>query len=199
MPSDSGLRERKKAATRLALSTAALRLASERGVGNVTVEDIAAEAGTSTRTFFNYFPTKEAAFVGDDLDRAQAFVTTVVEAPPGTPIWDLLRDTAVETMAARDRSADERALKESLARSDPAFLSWLLAAYTRLENELVVELGRRLPHAGAMEVRLLSNAASAAVRAATETWLEADAGTPEEYVVLLRAAFDRYAPALGDV
>jgi AcrR family transcriptional regulator len=199
VPSDSGLRERKKAATRLALSTAALRLAAQRGAAQVTVEDIAAEAGTSTRTFFNYFPTKEAAFVGDDLDRAQAFVTTVVEAPAGTPIWTLLRDTAVETMAARDSSADERALKESLARSDPAFLAWLLAAYTRLENELVVELGRRLPHVEAMEVRLLSNATSAAVRAATETWLETDAGTPEEYVGLLRAAFDRFAPALGDV
>ena len=198
MVTDPGLRERKKLATRRALTMAALRLATQRGAANVTVEDIAAEAGTSARTFFNYFPTKEAAFVGDDLERARAFVTTVVEAPPGTPVWPLLRDTAVATMARRDQSAEERGLKDRLARTDPAFLARLLAAYTQLENELVVELGRRLPDAHPMETRLLSNAASAAVRAATETWLETESGSPEAYADLLRAAFGRFAPALGE-
>lgn len=197
MSTDPGLRERKKLASRRALTAAALRLAHERGVAAVTVEEIAAEAGLSPRTFFNYFATKEAAFVGDDLERAEAFVATVVAAPSGAALWPLLRDTAVATLGARDQSAEERAVKDELARSDAAYLSWLLATYTRLEQELVVELGRRLPARSRLEARLLANAASAAVRAATETWLETASGTPEEYVVLLRTAFDRFAPALG--
>ena len=197
VPSDPGLRERKKLATRRALSTHALRLALERGVSTVTVEEIAVAAGLSPRTFFNYFPTKEAAFVGDDLDRAQAFVATVIGAPEDAPVWELLRETAVETLARHDQSPEERALRDQLARSDADFLSWLLAAYTRLEQELVVELGRRLPAASSLETRLLANAASAAVRAATETWLEAGSGSAD-FVRLMRSAFDRFTPALGD-
>ena len=76
-----GLRERKKAETRDALVSAALRLADERGLEHVTVEDIATAAGVSPRTFFNYFPSKEDAIVGS----SPAFTASVVEALCGRP------------------------------------------------------------------------------------------------------------------
>jgi len=56
-----GLRERKKADTRRALSDAALGLAFERGLDNVTREDIANVVGVSLRTFNNYFNGKYEA------------------------------------------------------------------------------------------------------------------------------------------
>jgi AcrR family transcriptional regulator len=58
------LRERKKQRTRRAIHDAALALALERGLAQVTVGDICAAAGISERTFFNYFPSKAAATLG---------------------------------------------------------------------------------------------------------------------------------------
>jgi AcrR family transcriptional regulator len=56
-----GLREQKRIATKRALQLALLQLALERGFDNVTVEEVAQAAQVSTRTFFNYFATKEEA------------------------------------------------------------------------------------------------------------------------------------------
>jgi AcrR family transcriptional regulator len=46
---------RKRVRTSLEIERAGLELLSERGLGNVTVEQISAAAGISTRTFFRYF------------------------------------------------------------------------------------------------------------------------------------------------
>ncbi len=58
------LRARKKAETWSAIHEAAAALAVERGVEGTTVEAVAAAAGVSPRTFFNYFPAKEDAVLG---------------------------------------------------------------------------------------------------------------------------------------
>jgi AcrR family transcriptional regulator len=56
-----GLRERKKLQTRTAIHEAALRLIDEQGLEATTIEQICQAADVSTRTFFNYYPTKAAA------------------------------------------------------------------------------------------------------------------------------------------
>ncbi|WP_299168317.1 TetR/AcrR family transcriptional regulator [uncultured Arthrobacter sp.] len=58
------LRERKRTETWAALHDAATRLTLEKGPEAVTVEQIAASANVSPRTFFNYFSTKEDAILG---------------------------------------------------------------------------------------------------------------------------------------
>ena len=63
MDETTGLRERKKAQTRSAISNAVLLLALDRGLDAVTADDIAAAADVSVRTFHNYFGSKEEALI----------------------------------------------------------------------------------------------------------------------------------------
>ncbi|WP_378147133.1 TetR family transcriptional regulator [Cnuibacter sp. UC19_7] len=65
-PATTSLRERKKTETRTAIHEAALRLVVENGVENTSVDAICSEAGVSSRTFFNYFPSKVSAIIGVD-------------------------------------------------------------------------------------------------------------------------------------
>ena len=56
-----GLRERQREQTHAALRQAAVELVESSGIGAVTVAQIAQRAGTSERTFFTHFRTKEEA------------------------------------------------------------------------------------------------------------------------------------------
>ena len=87
----ASLRERKKLATRRSLRRVALDLVAERGFTHVTVDDIAEAADVSTRTFFNYFPSKEAALFGADPGRVNALRERVAHHAPGEPVLDVLR------------------------------------------------------------------------------------------------------------
>ena len=80
-PAVSGIRERKKVRTREALIEAAADLCLRRGYDNTTVEQIAAAADVSTRTFSRYFPTKGAviAAIADDMDASIA--AALIEQP----------------------------------------------------------------------------------------------------------------------
>lgn len=69
-----GLRERKKRQTRLAISDVATRMFIERGFEDVTVAEVAAAAGVSVNTVFNYFTTKEELFFdrGPEVEEVQS-------------------------------------------------------------------------------------------------------------------------------
>jgi AcrR family transcriptional regulator len=84
---NSGLRERKKADTRRALSDAALRLAFERGLDNITREDIADVAGVSLRTFTNYFNGKYEALAYRQTERMRRSVAELRQRPADEPLW----------------------------------------------------------------------------------------------------------------
>jgi AcrR family transcriptional regulator len=112
------LRERKKAETRTAIHEAALRLVAENGVGHASVDAICSEAGVSTRTFFNYFPSKVSAVVGlpsfvvTDAQR-DAFLARDGERWLVRDLCDLVG--SVLDTAARD-GADREAIRDLLGR-----------------------------------------------------------------------------------
>lgn len=94
----SGLRERKKADTRRALSDAALRLAFERGLDNVTREDVANMAGVSLRTFNNYFSGKYEALAYRQAERLRRSVALLRERPADEPLWTAIAHAVLEPL-----------------------------------------------------------------------------------------------------
>src|SRR5688572_33179378 len=79
----SGLRERKKKATRDAIHHGAMRLFAEHGYAHTTIEQIAEAADVSRATVFTYFPTKEDIVFGE-APQAIAMLGEALRAAPST-------------------------------------------------------------------------------------------------------------------
>ena len=146
----ASLRERKKLATRRLLRRAALELVAERGLSNVTVEDIAEAAEVSPRTFFNYFPSKEAVLFGSDPDRAELRERVAREAP-GKSALDVVRVVLTqdsEAMADELRSLGgdpaDWLRRIKAARTDPHVRAAHAAQMALTERAIAEGLAARL-------------------------------------------------------
>ena len=86
-----GLRELKKQHTRQLIADTAMRLFVQRGFDHVTVAEVAAAAGVSEKTVFNYFPTKEDLFFDEVDEREEALLAAIRERKASEPITAALR------------------------------------------------------------------------------------------------------------
>lgn len=90
--SGPGLRETKRAETARALATTAHALVRERGLTEVTVDDIVEVAHVSRRTFSNYFSCKEEAVAAVVTQHAQAGLASWHPDPSSRDLLALVRD-----------------------------------------------------------------------------------------------------------
>ncbi len=202
----ASLRERKKLATRRRLRRVALDLVAERGLANVTVEDIAEAADVSPRTFFNYFPSKEAALFGDtDPDRAGKLRDRIAGEAPGEPALRALHTVMVEYAEGiadefRSLGGDPADLLRRMkaARGDPHVRGAHAAQMAMIERAISEGLAARLgvspdadPYPG-----VLAAAAVGVVRACTAFW--AGSGGTTQLSQLIDQAFDALADGLAE-
>ncbi|MEU6258524.1 TetR family transcriptional regulator [Streptomyces sp. NPDC047043] len=135
---EPGRRERKKAATRQALSDAALRLFAERGYDKVTLAEVAAEADTAIATVFAHFPAGKDALIFDDGSARRADLEAAVrERPEGTSILDAVhgylarRGPFIEGMSAEQRT------KADLIINTPALRAYARTLWIGCQDSLV--------------------------------------------------------------
>ncbi|MFF0476435.1 TetR/AcrR family transcriptional regulator [Streptomyces sp. NPDC004284] len=166
----SGLRERKKQATREALREAALRLAVERGPDQVRVEDIAEAAGVSPRTYNNYFASREQAIVSAvTADREARIAAAVAARPAGVRLADAVTEAVVEQYTNTGEREHQALL---LITTRTALRDAFLEATAGIEHPLTTVLAERLDDAGTHTARVLAAGVAAAVRIALEGWLQ---------------------------
>lgn len=140
---EASLRERKKSATRAALRRAAVELIAGRGLAAVTVEDIAASANVSPRTFFNYFASKEEAVSGFDPSMRAELAQRLARRPPRETPLQALRAAMLESLSSFDPDPDELLRRLRLVRSDPHLLAHHVSAWTETERVLAATLAAR--------------------------------------------------------
>lgn len=192
MGTQGGLRERKKEATRTALHQAAVRLAVERGLDEVTVEAIADAAGVSRRTFSNYFAGKEDALLYGDEQRIETLLEAFSARPPGESSWIALRYAVRVVYEGRDEPDPQWAAQTRLARQHPSVLGRQLAQFATIERRLAERIADRdgLPGTS-IRARVMAAAFLTSMRIASQLWI--DAHPPRSLSALIDRTLDEMA------
>jgi AcrR family transcriptional regulator len=203
--SSHGLRERKKQRTRDTLLRSALELFTERGYEETTVDDIAATADVSQRTFFRYFASKEeAAFFVSRLAESH-FVDAVRRRPPGEAPLDALRQALGESWGTIGETVERLVPLDLHLRfyrvieSTPA----LLAAHLRRATELEEEIARIVADREGLDVdadprpRVAVAVFGAVIRVTERIWSARDDAGLTALRDLTASYLDQVEPALA--
>ena len=193
-----GLRERKKAQTRRALTAAAIRLSIERGSPDrVTVEEISEAADVSPRTFFNYFSSKEDAVLGVDPERRTELRAELELRPADEAPVEALRAALLSTAEGIDENAELWAQRLQLVRDHPSLSAGYVASFADFERGMVEAMAARLgldPDADLYPAIVVATALTI-MRVTVKHWQATDADTP--LADLLDLAFDQLADGLA--
>ncbi|HEX4402926.1 MAG TPA: TetR family transcriptional regulator [Galbitalea sp.] len=133
-----GLRERKKQQTRVAIHEAAFRLIDEQGLEATTIEQICQEADVSSRTFFNYFPSKAAAA----LELPGLGIDDELLARFRTAEGSLVHALCEAVGASADRRPDHAAVK-SLVMRHPDLLAIVSKMLVEVRDQFVALAAER--------------------------------------------------------
>ena len=188
-------RELNKAATRQAITDAAMDLLRRRGPGNFTVEDIADAAGISRRTFFNYFGSTEAALASVTFGFLDTALQQFRLRPAGEPILESARAALVEL--ADPMTVAPVAELYSLGQTNPQLSRSELEAWDHCTEQIIDAARERFALTAAGDVdelylRALAGSVISCGKAAMDVWFARCGGdlTPESLSVLRQLLID---------
>lgn len=187
------LRERKKHETREKLIKAAVTLAVEHGAAKVRVEDIAAAANVSPRTFNNYFPSKEAAMLDIALQIGKSISHSISNVAPELSADAALRSAVIAEFP--DIPRKDWLSQVILMYNDPDLILERRRIDSQIEVMAAEAIARRegMDEARDIYPRLAAATMIATVHVAIQHWLNSD--TEDGFRETLKQVLDRVSVA----
>lgn len=197
-------RERKKRQTKQLLVSTAYRLFSEQGYERTTVAQITSEADVATKTFFNYFPSKEDVLFSDAEHYYEAALEVLAERAPDEGVPELLLrtyDRVIARYLADGPLAGDRERMEvygNLIMTVPAVQAKALHVLFDLQSKIAGAFVKAFPD----ELDPISAAAAlgsllGAVQAAARTCGKLHGHSEEEYLKAGQRAVEIAMRGLG--
>ena len=186
-------RERRKLATRRARRKATLELGLERGLAEVPVDEIARRAGVSTRTFFNYFDTKEDAALLEVFAISPAELDELAAGGAPDSLWQELTELFVADVVRVEHEGPDLPRYMALHAANPDLQARqqgrLFQFVQRLSRAVEDRLGERAQ--ARLRAGLMAGSCLTAVRVGLEQWGHAGwEGGAREHLTTAFAVFD---------
>ncbi|MFI5801167.1 TetR/AcrR family transcriptional regulator [Streptomyces sp. NPDC051677] len=172
MTVEVSLRERKKLATRAALSHAAWTLMVEQGLDAATPEAIAEAADVSPRTFRNYFVSREEAILAGLVRQGTSLIDAMQARPSDEPLWDSLTQILPSFVDSFIGERDDIAVLMRVVGDNPGMRAQHLVTYERVNLQLAELIAERTGTDAERDMapRLLASVLAAVLRTSVEIW-----------------------------
>jgi AcrR family transcriptional regulator len=171
MPAPKNLHELRRQSTHEALRRVALAQFARKGFANVTVTELAAEAGVTERTFFRHFPTKEAVLFQDYETHLEWLADALAQRPASESLFDAVL-ASVERFPYDVELVRQAAIARATLIGAQRIASHLRVVQSSFAQVLTKFVQTRYP--AVPDIDLVSNVAgatmAAALVAAVEKW-----------------------------
>ena len=196
VPDAAARRGRPPGTSRRTLALIALRLFTEQGFEETTIERIAAEAGVSRRTYFRYFDSKASALWDDFDSEVDVIRAALAKVPEQVPMMDAIRQAVVAANHYRAEDVPELRTRMNLIGSVPALASSAAVHYDAWERVVSEFVGARTGQPPwSLYPLVVGRSTLAACRAAYDRWsARADADLTVYLDAALAALATGFAP-----
>lgn len=195
MSADSRLQEIQRRAVREDIEGTALRLFLERGYDATTVDDLAVAVGTSRRTVFRYFATKEDLILASMRDKGRELAEAVLGAAPGQDPREALSEVLLTFADEFDQGLPLSRQRARLLASTPSLRAALALKHLEWREALGAVISTRLrggKSSRALRAEAIAGGALACLDVAATMW------SREEDGPTLRHRLDLALTALGE-
>jgi AcrR family transcriptional regulator len=177
MATELTLRDHARGAVRDEVMKRAWLLFAEQGFEATTVDQIAAAAGMSRRTFFRYFSGKDELVLERLLESGDRVAAALRDRPADEPAWTALRAAFDEVVRPQEQHAAHSRALQLMLRDEPAVRASVLERRRRWEEVLTPLVAVRLPrrHGGRgpdVRAAALTASALACLEVAQEAWVD---------------------------